>query len=337
VKIRVYVNQYLENPLEEEGYCKMFKEELNRLKALKLAVSDCSIGGCEIFRKPGNSNNWVQVMGRLGIPYTSTNGNVKLVSGDIIKSMSKEETIKLLKGRVFLDGYAALQICKKGLSGMIGAEISSVEKTLIPPFFEGVRNPQEYKNISNRLMYNYIWAFNSGAKDAYYKLEPFVGTEIITDFLNTKNQPLFPGLVRFENAFGGRIAIMAFNLNDNYVCTRAISMFNYTKKELIRQVIEWVGGDPLPVFVKHTPNAYCIFNRSKANDFAIVVVINLGSDAFDPLTLDIAPEWVNSRFELLNHNGKWSRVSAEVADRTVKVNTALKLMNPVILKLDKQT
>ncbi|MGV8135730.1 MAG: hypothetical protein AB2L20_10985 [Mangrovibacterium sp.] len=331
----LYVNQYLENPLEEDGYCEMFKEEVNRFNALKLSVKNCKLEGCEIFRVPGTSYNWVQVMGRLGIPYTSGEGNVKLVSGDIIKNMNQEDTIKLLKGKVFLDGYAALQVCNKGLSKMIGAEISSFEKTLIPPFFEGVRDLQIMKNINNRLMYNYVWAFNSGAKDTYYKIEPFDGTEIITDFLNTKNQPLSPGLVRSENEFGGRIAVMAFNLNDNYICTRSISMFNYTKKELIRQVIEWAGKDSLPVFVKHTPNVYCIFSRSETNTYAIIVVINLGSDTFDSFSLDIAPEWINSRFELLNHDGKWRPVRTETYGKTVKIDTALSLMDPVVLKFIK--
>jgi hypothetical protein len=89
------------------------------------------------------------------------------------------------------------------------------------------------------------------------------------------------------------------------------------------------------VFVKQIPNAFCIFNRSKSNDYAIVTVINLCSDSFDSISLDIAPEWIISKFELLNVDGRWRPVSVENLNRTVKINVTLSLMDPVILKFTK--
>lgn len=331
----LYATQYLENPLEEEGYCKMFKKESSRFSALKLAVKDCRVDGCEIFRKPGTSSNWAGITGRLGIPHTSIGGKVKLVTGDVIERMSEQEITNLLKGSVFLDGLAAYLLCKKGFSKMIGAEISTREEVILPPFYEGIHNPKNYENINNRLMYNYDWAFNSENKDSFYQIKPLTGAEIVTDFLNSKNQPSHPGIIRFENELGGRIAIMAFNLNDSFTYSRSIAIFNYSKKELIRQIIEWLGKETLPVFVTHSPNAFCIFNRSKSNDYAIVTVINLCSDSFDSISLDIAPEWINSKFEVLNNVGKWSSVNVETRNRTIKVNTTLSLMDPVILKFIK--
>jgi hypothetical protein len=128
---------------------------------------------------------------------------------------------------------------------------------------------------------------------------------------------------------------MSFNLNETYIYSRSISIFNYAKKELMRQTIEWLHNEPLPVFVKQTPNVFCIFNRSKSNDYAIVVITGLSSDSFDSISLDIAPEWINSRFDLLNKDGVWDTVKAETQNRTIKVNTRLTLMNPVILKFIK--
>ena len=331
----LYVNQYLENPLEEEGYCKMFLKESKRFAALKIAVKKCHIDGCEIFRKPGTSSNWVHITGRLGIPHTSTGGAVKLVSGDIVEHMTKEEIERLLQGSVFLDGHAAYLLSNRGFSKLIGAEVSTREETLLPPFYEGIRNPENFANINNRLMYNYTWAFNSRNRDAFYQIKSLNGAEIITDFLNTRNQPLYPAMIHFENDLGGRVAVMAFNLNDSYVFSRSISIFNYVKKELLRQTIEWLGSEPLPVFVKQMPNAFCIFSRSESNDYAVVVITNLSSDTFDSLSLDIAPEWINSIFEILNSNGEWEVQSVETDGRTIKFNTPLSIMNPVILKFNR--
>ncbi len=330
-----YATQYLENPLEEKGYLDMFLRESVRFSALKAAVKDGSIEGCEIFRKPNTSSNWVYVMGRFGIPYTSVEADVKLVSGNIIESMSDQEIVHLLKGSIFLDGHAAYLLCRRGFSKMIGAELTFREKTVLPPFFEGIRNPEQYQNINNRLMYNYLWAFNQKNPEAFYQIRPLTGAEVITDFIDSKNKPSSAGMTRFENELDGRIAIMAFNLSDEYVCTRSISIFNYSKKEIIRQIIEWLDKKPLPVFVKQIPNTFCIFSRSKSNDYAVVVIIGLSSDSFDSFSLDVAPEWINSQFKLLNQNGEWVRAQIEKKDRTIKINAKLSLMDPVILMLTK--
>ncbi len=331
----LYINQYLENPLEEDGYRKMYTQESTRFIALKKAVKGCSVGGCEIFRKPGTSSNWVKITGRHGIPHTSKGGKVKLVSGDIIEQMDEHEIKKLLKGSVFLDGHAALLLCKKGFSDLIGAEISSREDTILPPFYEGICKPEKFTNINNRLMYNYAWAFNKGNRDSFYQIKALADSEVITEFLNSRNEPFYPALTRFENKLGGRIAIMAFNLNDSYVCSRSISLFNYSKKELIRQIIEWLGEEPLPVFVKDIPNAFCIFNRSKANDYATVVVTGLNSDTFNSFSLDVADEWANSNIKLLKRDGEWHSINVIKKNRTIIVNEKLAVMHPVILKFIK--
>jgi hypothetical protein len=241
----------------------------------------------------------------------------------------------LLMGSVFLDGSAAFLLSKRGYSKLIGAELSSREDTILPPFYEGISDPEKYANIKNRLMYNYVWAFNSGNKDAFYQIKALANAEIVTEFLNSKNQSLFPAMIRFKNELGGHVAVMAYDLNDNYINTRCISIFNYPKKELMRQTIEWLGGEALPVFVKQIPNTFCIFNRSKSNDYAIILIMGLSSDSFDSFSLDVAPEWINSQFKLLNSNGEWANVQTEKKDRTIKIKAELSLMDPVILMLTK--
>jgi len=331
----LYINQYLENPLEEKGYREMYLNESNRFAAIKSAVKGCSVDGCEIFRKPGTSCNWVNILGRHGIPYTSKGGKVKLVSGNVIEQMGDDEITELLSGSVFLDGYSALLLCQKGYSNLIGAEISTREDTLLPPFYEGVVNPEKFPNIKNRLMYNYAWAFNKENRDCFYQIKALSGAEVITEFLNSRNEPFYPALTRFENNLGGRIAVMAYNLNDNYINTRSISLFNYTKKELMRQMIEWLGKEPLPVYVKDVPNTFCIFNRSKTADYSIAVITGLNSDTFDSFTLEVAPEWQDSRVQLLNSKGIWETVKTVKHNLNFRIEKRVSVMSPVVLKLNK--
>ena len=65
----------------------------------------------------------------------------------------------------------------------------------------------------------------------------------------------------------------------------------------MRQIIEWLGKTPLPVFVKDVPNAFCIFTRPKSNDYAICVVTGLSSDTFRSFSLDVSGEWLDSELD----------------------------------------
>ena len=336
-----YVSQYLDNPFEEKGYSNMFLTERKRFNALKAAVQDCQVGGCEIlydpfehiatpFGKRSGIYSWAGITGRLGIPHTSKNGTVKLVSGDTIDIMSDQAIRDLLSTSVFLDGRAAHSLTQKGFGEMIGAEATPGKEALF--LYEGLRNEIGYQNISGDLMYNYILAPAGQEGGSFYKLQPISGAEIITEFLDPLEKPVTPGMIRFENKLGGRIAITAFDLSNN----RSSSQFNYRKKEIIRQTIEWLGKEKLPVFVRDLPNVFCIFNCSSSKAQGVVTIINLCSDPFSYFSLDIAPEWLNSTFEKLDMDGQWHRIKVEINNNTVKVNTTLSLMDPVILRFNRR-
>lgn len=333
--------QSLDNPLEETGYARMFNAEIKRFNALKTAVRECSVDGCEILYNPlerifpgGHRGNyaWANVTGRLGIPHTAASGKVKLVSGSTIETMSDEEIKDLLGGAVFLDGQAAYILSKRGFSEMIGTQVLPGGD---PNFcYEGLRDPSHYPNANGQLMYNMLFFGKVGTEGgAFYQLNPMDGSEIITDFLGLDEKPVVPGMIRHENELGGRVAMTAFDLGSN---NSSSAMLNYRKKEIIRQTIEWLGKEPLPVFIKNAPNIFCIFNRSKLNDYAIVTIINLCSDSFNVIDLDIAPEWANSTFMLLDSNGEWHQADVVLHEYTLKIDVPLPLLDPVILKFLKR-
>ncbi|HTN68519.1 MAG TPA: hypothetical protein VLZ33_03550 [Dysgonamonadaceae bacterium] len=338
-----YVTQYLDNPLEEKGYAKMFHSEIKRFEALKAAVRDCDVTGVEIVHRPfahivnpysgsgrpgtASGDAWVSALGRFGIPYTAKNGKVKLIAGNMVEMMKDEEIESLLKGGVLMDGGAAYSLCEKGWGDMIGAK--GVSKGKEANFcYEGLRKTTDFSNVEGDLMYNYIFAPAGTESGSFFVLDPMNEAEIITDFLDGEEKPVIPGMYRFQNKLGGRVAITALNANN-----RSSGLFNYKKKEMISQIIEWLGDEPLPVFVKDLPNVFCIFNRSRSKNYAIVTLINLSSDVFNLFSLQIAPEWQNKRAELMNENGKWKEINFKKRANIIEVNEPLFLMKPVILKL----
>jgi hypothetical protein len=341
-----YTTQYLDNPTEESGYSSMFKAEAKRFNALKAAVSDCDVEGCEIVYQPfehtvipydgktgrrpvPTMNAWVNILGRFGIPYTSKGGTVKMISGAAVKLMSGEAIKELLQGSVFLDGKAACYLTKMGFGELIGAEVIPGSKATFS--HEGIRDIADFENIKGRLMYNFIFAPAGSEGGSFYELKPLNDAEILTDFLDPSESPVIPGMIRFENKLGGRVAITAFDLENN----ESSAVFNYRKKEVVRRTIEWLGRSPLPVFVAKTPNVFCIFNRSKTSSQAIVTITNLSTDTYDSIDLEVSPEWIGSSIEQLNDDGKWIVEKAISKDNKINIKTKLTVMNPVILKITK--
>jgi hypothetical protein len=338
-----YATQYLDNPLEEDGYAKMFHSELKRFEALKTAVRDCDVTGVEIVHRPfghivnpysgsgrpGTASGaaWVSAISRFGIPYTAKNGKVKLISGNMVEMLEDEEIENLLKGGVLMDGGAAYSLYKKGWGDMIGAKGVSTGKEA-NFCYEGLRKTTDFSNVDGDLMYNYIFAPAGTESGSFYVLDPMDEAEIITDFLDGEEKPVIPGMYRFQNKLGGKIAITALN-----AYSRSSGMLNYKKKEMICQIIEWLGNETLPVFVKNLPNVFCIFNRSRSGNYAIVTLINLSSDTFNSFSLQIAPEWQNKKIESMNEDGRWDKIDVQNNGRIIKVDEPLVLMKPVILKL----
>ncbi len=330
-----------DNLLEETGYSEMYIKEKKRFCTLKNEVKNCTVEGCEIMYDPfehiadayGQKGNrryaWANVLGRLGIPYTSSGGKVKLVSGNTVNLMNNDEILKLLSGSVFLDGKAAYTLYQKGFQNLIGTEVYLGG---VPKFTsEIIRDDAGFKDLKGRKIPNRLFFNVATENGTYVELRPFENTKILTDFSHEEVNPVTPGLITFQNELGGRIAITAFDINNN----RSSSLLDYKKKEIIRQIIEWLGNEPLPIFIKYHPNFFCVFNRSQSGEYGIVVVINLSSDPFDYISMEVAPEWQNSKFELLNENGAWENIKVEREARIHKIKTQITIMNPVILKLTK--
>lgn len=266
----------------------------------------------------------VPFFGKSGIPYTSKNGKVKIVAGNFVDILIDDEIKEMLSGGGVLDGSAAYSLYKRGWGEMIGADVAKGGEANFR--YEGVRNPDDYPNIKGKLMYKLLFAPAGSEGGSFYELKPKRKAEIITDFLDPEEKPVFPGCFVLRTNWEG--VITTFSIARN----RSSAVFNYKKKEIIRQSIEWLGNEPLPVFVNKLPNVYCIFNRSKSDDFAIVTLINLSADPSRSFSLDVAPEWINAKIKMLNKDGKCKPIKVATNGQTMKVDLPLLIMQPVILK-----
>ena len=328
----LYAAQYNDTPLEERGYFEMYRSEAKRLSALKEAVAGCDVSGCEIIHNPFSHiaapyggegghgirrNDWIHVLGRMGIPYTTKGGKVKMLSNNISDSLTDEEIKSLLSGSLVIDGQAAEALFNAGWGKWLG--ITNVEKldTSTEVGFGSERTDKYVLTPSNNAQ--------SVQSLSSHSVLDWVGGDTSRD---NKRGVSNPDLVLFENELGGRVAVFALSLSGNH----SSQVFNYKMKQWFQQVIEWSGDEPLPLFVKNKPNAFCIFNRERARKYGIATVISLSSDLFDTFELDVAPEWSNGRVERLNEQGQWVPAEISKTDSGFIVKEPLAYLTPLFLK-----
>lgn len=341
-----YATQYLDNPLEDRGYVEMFRDEVARFSTLKRAVKNCEVVGCEIVYDPSShvlrkytgghpsplGNAWTSIMGRFGIPYTTKTSpdNVKLISGRIVELMSDSEIRSILKGGVFLDSIAAEYLYKKGYGSLIGIE--HIERGTEANFSsESIRHPEKYASINGRLMYNFIFSPAGNEGGVFFRIKPMAGSEVVTDFMDTNETAVIPGLVTYENELGGRVGVMAFDL----ARTSSSTLFNYKKKELVKQIVNWLGRKDLPITIINQPNVFCIFSQSNDNKYGIATITNMTADIYSSVDLEVNSEWRNAKVEFLSADGTWKYCETK-AEKIKKVNVVQETLSPIVLRLTKQ-
>ncbi len=343
-----YTTQYLSDPLEESGYSEMFKAESKRFSTIRNEVRDCTPAGVEICHSPWSHvvvpydpstayspsdslSPWLGILGKYGIPYSVKPEKVKFLAGNYASFISDDEVKDLLSHGVMMDGQAAHILSRRGFGDLIGTEV--VPGTKATFCTEIIEEDSGFVGITGKDMYNFIFAPAGSEGGGFYELTPNPQAKTLTSFCDPSGKAVIPGMIRYENSLGGRVVITAFNLQDNMSST----VFNYRKKEIIRQSIEWLGKESLPVYVEHSPNVYCIYNQSQTGNKAIVTLINLCSDTAPRVELSVSSEWIGCRVSVLNSEGEWDQLKISTDDRKISILVELRLMEPMYLKLTRYT
>lgn len=339
--------QLLDDPNEEKAYSTMFKDERGRFNALYNAVKGCDIKGVEICYDPfwntvsGNASRevvnplWIRVLGLFGIPYT--NRDAEIAFWDVRQAeYSDDETVrKYLSKGLFLDGDAAKALCRRGYGKYLGVEIG--DDVAIPPlcYDLGAREVicKEFRTEGKGKHMPSAHMFSVGRNGKLLKMTVTApGVEVISEEYNYKKELISPAMTRFENSLGGRIVVLGITLKDNL----SQSLFNYRRKRLFEQMLEWCGDSNL--FVREEPNLFTVVNEARDADekgfLGIVTVVNLGSDTVNGVTFHLPKQWKGAKEVLtLNKNVEWESVSCANEDGELAVDSVFGYCEPVYLMI----
>ncbi len=336
-----YGTQYLDDPLEDVSYLSMYAERASQLGALRLNLRDCRLIGCEVVcrsdavnavawngGRPSLAKPWAGVLGRYGVPYTTRSGKgVKVLAGATASVLTEADVKHMLTGGILMDAPAAMILAERGFGDLLGATVESGGKAAF--CYERLRPKAGDEAIKGELIYNFLFAPAGAEAGGFCRLTAHPGAEVLSDFLAPDYQAVQPGLLRFENRLGGRVGILAYDLQK----TQSSSIFCYRKRGVIVRLLEWLNRAPLPVKVLHDPNVFLLANFSESGAL-ILTIVNLSADSRASLKLDVAPGWRDGRVSLLSLSGKWETVAAAWQSTQVEVEVTARIMQPVYVRLE---
>ena len=284
--------------------------------------SDMRVGGMGgNAKRPLDVAAWHRSLNRLGIPVTTADAPVRLFAGHhAFRTLDGAAVTNLLSGGAFLDGAAAEALTERGFAPLIGVKATARDKI----DFTG---EQQTKWAGAGVWFACSFHQNYGLDGcAVSRLEP-AGAVNVTEFSSaTKRQP---AITYFENAVGGKVAVMAVNLAG----CMSPNFFSYAKRELLVKVFRRLGGDrAVPVCNTDRANVMLVANDDGARLF--MEAVNLSCDPVESFEFEVAPPYAGGKVEILD-GASWRDAGARWAGArfTVKPRAAVHVYGTLVLRI----
>lgn len=315
--ILFYGAQYSQDPMEDPSYLEMYRKSLPRFETLSHIGDKGHLDGVRIIYDPmahsakmmtkEGRTTYGQIfamLSRWGIPFSTRHGKTAILAGPIAGVLPDAELQELFKHGLLLDGEAADILYKRGYGKLMGVSVKNVDNKFNG---EKICDLPMFKDIRGRVIANSILnpAGNEGSA-RHKKLIPRKGAEILTYYpLPSSSEMAQAGIVRFTNALGGRVCVVAAYFTKNY----SANIFSLRKQKVITAILNWLNGETLPAVVKDTPNMWLLLRRTAQESYFILSNVSTGTRY--NVTLAVNPEFINREFEELQADGSWKKIKVK--------------------------
>lgn len=244
----------------------------------------------------GLGRSWAAVMGVLGLPcnFARMPSLPVLMTGDEAVLFTDDELRRLLKNGMLLDGSAAETLCLRGFADAIGVRAG----------------PWQGPAVSCER-----WGTVILPRDLRYsRLEPLGPcTRVHSTLLHRKSgvsetfSDLGPAATLFENAAGGRVAVLAASCGfGNSLTAPGLSFYDEDRKRELVELLGFVCGEPVAFHYPGDAEIYLKLRRF-ADKRYLVALFNLGHDAEEVIPL-VSPCAI-SGCEILTPGGTWREIA----------------------------
>ena len=258
------------------------------------------------------------VLEKLGLPmyYSSGNGGVVCLEGDVDTRLSDEDIINILKGGVMLASDTAQNLIKRGFGKYLGVDVRE---------WTGKQPVREfYKNGSCTGVQMQIKELIPTSK------ETVVNSQVCNTTDYESYEYLFPGVTEYKNELGGNVFVFSGTPVAEYHLATAFSFLNYTRKEQLVELIK--KANELPVYYPGDEEVY--LKCADMEDGRIFCALfNIGLDMIDKI--ELVCDFEAKSFETLLPSGEIISVPFEKENGKYVLEKSAQILDPVVIFITK--
>ena len=268
-------------------------------------------------------NSWSEYLGIYGIPFSaekdlSLNGIYAIRGRDAVDGLTDEELKTLFKGKMLIDGAAALALSERGFAEYMGVKA----QTPTFPF-----NGEHYAGCDAPI-YCRTWRDAPELVPQSDKLEiltnmyysPFYGAKL------SEQKLVCPGTVIFNNALGGRICTTVFCTTDEFTPRGGVP-----RKEWLINLIEAIESNAADgtMLIEHPALA---ISRKLSGNAAMLMLCNLGFDAIETVELKYSNA---AKVSELTADGVWKELNFKQDSGVLSIDRSMACYETLIIKVEK--
>ena len=272
----------------------------------------------EFFVEP---KNWAEVIfGAFGIPFRCSfdlaekDSVYALAGAETVRRFSDEELRSILSCRVLADSAAALELSRRGFSGLTG--VTAEDKPFTFAREKDLKTGQVLR-ISKKNVPLMTAAPGAEMATGLFRSD-------VADSSNDTEQFVSAGTVFYKNELGGLVCTCAFHMEMS-----EWDIHSEARKDWLLGILDRLSGGFFPGIVLNEQNVTVIERRQGGS--LLAAVFNL---CFDPMeTVRIRAAAKPGGVELLGSDGRWSPVPHSFAGNELTVETALPCYGEAILRI----
>jgi hypothetical protein len=290
--ITLNLYDYLNQPFgENAAFDRLLDEERPVLKRLGAVCQGARPRGVQIFSHPESALavqapktyddlviklGWAAMLPLLGCAITFEDEPVKAISGDALRLLSPAEIEDIFRGGVLLDSSAAKALTDLGLEHLSGVRVSGRGEIMEHLGAEEITDP-ELGPVGRLMPSRHLMGDARGMV-----LEPLPGAVSGSIIWRHLHAQFSPGIVRCENALGGRVATIAHDAQSDCMAfaagwTDSITFRNALRKGMFEAILRWLWRGSPPALVTNAPDVMCY--RLDAPDGTVIAAVqSLHSD-----------------------------------------------------------
>lgn len=277
---------------------------------------------------------WDVALPMLGIATRYGTGAVTAFAGESVLCLDDEERRRVFSGGVLLDARAAEALVRAGQGALIGAtgrlaDTPGVTEILADSDFGGLAG-----DIIN---------LRCEGTPRQFAWEP--GARVISRVRDYAGADAGHGVVLYENALGGRVAMVPYDSQQHLVSLgqpvnpiASATFINWPRQAQLLDVLAWLQRGPLPLTVPGATGVLPL--RIDQPGRVIVGVVNVSFDAIERLQLRLAnPGFPVADVRVLRPDARWESIGAPGGCRhgVLHLDTDLRVgfLQAAILLLDR--